>query len=175
MIADEAPGEIIRLGVDDEMLDHFGLTKGGRNLHIDGILTAVGGEALWEYLMKRLENEYPTRDYTRVIQKPDLSKYDPETIQNIRDIVENYRESITSDKWTEIESELEEVNGFINRYEKEAEIDKDLGAIVKEDNLLKELASKLAEVKPILDKIEELTKQKRESRGGSHSEGKTTG
>jgi hypothetical protein len=162
MIADEAPGEIVRLGVDDEMLEHFGLTKGGANLHIDGLLNAVGGEALWESLQDRLEQEYPTRDYTRVIQKPDLSEYDPEAIRNIRDIVSNYRELITSDKWTEIESGLRQVNGFIDVDEKETEIDEDLGKIVKEDNLLKELASKLAEVKPILDKMERAIKENQE-------------
>lgn len=111
MIAAEAPGEIVRLGVDDKMLEYFGLTKGGKNLHIDGVLAVVGGEALWEYLQDRLEEEYPIRDYTRVIGKPDLSTYDPEAIRNIREIVYDYRESITSDKWTEIESELTEV-GF---------------------------------------------------------------
>lgn len=172
MIAAEAPGKIVRLGVDDEMLEHFGLTKGDSTTHIDGVLSVVGASALWEYLQNRIEREYPTRDYTRVIQKPDLSKHDPETIRNIRDIVTNYRESITSDQWTKIESELEEVEGFINVNDKETEIDNDLGKIVKEDVLLKELAVKLAEVKPILDKMKKAVKSKQEAnskddRGGS--------
>lgn len=165
MIAAEAPGEIVRLGVDDKMLDHFGLTKGGSNSHIDGVLLAVGGEALCEYLMQRLEEEYPTRDYTRVIEKPDLSKHDPKEIQTTRDIVYNYRESITSDKWTEIESELTKVEGFIHVADKRTDIDNELGKIVEEDKLLKELASKLAEVKPILDKMEKSIKDKQKKKG----------
>jgi hypothetical protein len=164
MIADEAPGEIVRLGVDDEMLQHFGLSKGGRNTKIDGILNAVGGEALWEYLKGRLEEEYSTRDYTRVISKPDLSKHDPEAIKNIRDIIYKYRESITADKWDEIESKLTEVNGFINVDEKRDEIEEELGRIVEADTLLKELASKLADVKPILDKMENVLKAKEDEK-----------
>ena len=160
MIANEAPGEIVRLGVDDEV-SVLWLNQRGKNLHIDGVFQRWR-EALWECLQDRLEREYPIRDYTRVIGKPDLSAYDPEAIRNIRDIVYNYRELITSDKWTEIESELTEVEGFILVDEKTTEIEQELGNIVKEDSLLKELASKLAEVKPILDKMENEVKSKQE-------------
>jgi predicted flap endonuclease-1-like 5' DNA nuclease len=172
MIADEAPGEIVRLGVDDELLQHFGLSKGGRNTKIDGVLLAVGGEALWEYLKDRLEEEYPTRDYTRVIEKPDLSIHDPEAIKNIRDIIYNYRESITADSWAEIESKLTEVEGFINVDEKRDEIDDKLGKIVEADELLKELAAKLAEVKPILDKMENAMKAKEDEKQKKEQEEK---
>lgn len=153
MIADEAPGEIVRLGVDDKMLQDLGLAKGGNNTKIDGVLAAVGGESLWEYLMGRLGEEYPTRNYTRVIEKPDLSKHDPKGIRDIRDTISKYRELITSDKWEEIESGLEEVEGFIHVNERRAEIDEELGAIVEKNPLLKELALKLEGVTPILDKI----------------------
>jgi predicted flap endonuclease-1-like 5' DNA nuclease len=172
MIADEAPGEIVRLGVDDAMYQHFGLTPGGNNTKIDGVLAAVGGEALWEYLMERLEEEYPTRDYTRVIEKPDLSIHDPEAIKNIRDIIYNYRESITADSWAEIESKLTEVEGFINVDEKRDEIDDKLGKIVEADELLKELAAKLAEVKPILDKMENAMKAKEDEKQKKEQEEK---
>jgi predicted flap endonuclease-1-like 5' DNA nuclease len=172
MIADEAPGEIVRLGVDDAMYQHFGLTPGGNNTKIDGVLAAVGGEALWEYLMERLEEEYPTRDYTRVIEKPDLSKHDPEAIKNIRDIIYKYRDSITAHEWAEIESKLTEVNGFINVDEKRDEIDEELGKIVEADELLKELASKLADVKPILDKIENALRAKEDEKRKKEQEEK---
>jgi hypothetical protein len=44
--------------------------------------------------------------------------------------------------------------------EKRDEIDKRLGKIIESDETLKETASKLAEIKPLLDKIDNLTKGK---------------
>jgi hypothetical protein len=84
MIADEAPGEIVRLGVDDAMYQHFGLdTSKPINHKIDGVLSVVGSEALAEYLLERMEEAYPTRDYNRVISvTPFLSKHYPQAIND---------------------------------------------------------------------------------------------
>jgi len=201
-IASEVSESVQWLGVNEKMLDYFGLSKTNKHMvvpyrpkkkrvkdetfreivesdsrfsdtvdieflktnkiELDAILTAVGSERLWEYLTNKLKEHYPTRDYTRVIEKPDLSKHDPEAIKNIRDTIYNYRDSITADKWTEIESSLQEVEGFIDVEEKGSEIDKELGKIVEDDTLLKELAAKLAELKPILDKIQNASKTKQE-------------
>jgi predicted flap endonuclease-1-like 5' DNA nuclease len=169
-IATEARIPIERLGVDHEMRNHFGLSSD--YVKIDDILAAVGSEAVWEYLMEKLEKLHPERDYTRVISKPDLSKHDPEAIKNIRDIIYKYRESITADKWTEIESELTEVEGFIHVDEKRSEIEEELGKIVEADTLLNELASKLAEVKPILDKMENAMKAKEDEKRKKEQEEK---
>ncbi|HEY9387421.1 MAG TPA: helix-hairpin-helix domain-containing protein [Nitrososphaeraceae archaeon] len=158
-IATEARIPIERLGVDDEMRNHFGLSSD--YVKIDDILAAVGSEAVWEYLMEKLKKLHPTRDYGRVLRKPDLSKFDPEEIKRLRDTIYKYRELITAEKWAEIESGLTEVEGFINVDEKRAEIENVLGdGIVKKDPLLNELNAKIKELKPILDKMENVLKAK---------------
>ena len=191
-MADDA-GDIPRLGVDDEMLEYFGLSRETSNLtvaahykidvisrieglvsgdvleflrhrkiEIDAVLAVVGSERFWEYLIHKLKEHYPTRDYTRVIEKPDLSEHDPEEIKNIKDIINKYRESITAEEWENIESALAEVEGFIDDVEaKRTEIENErLGKLVENDVLLKELGTKLSEVKPILNKMEKALEDK---------------
>jgi hypothetical protein len=186
-------GDIPRLGVDDEMLKHFGLSRETpnmtvaahykidvisriehlissdvleflrhRKIEIDAVLAVVGSERFWEYLVHNLKQHYPKRDYTRVIEKPDLSEHDPKEIKNIKDIINKYRESITSEEWENIESELSEVESFIEDIEaRRNEVEnQSLGKIVENDALLKELGTKLSEVKPILNKMEKALEEK---------------
>jgi hypothetical protein len=188
-------GDIPRLGVDQEMLDYFGLNRESKTLsapakaaknvinpikdlvsadvleflkrrkvEIDAVLAHVGPERFWEYLINKLQEYYPKRDYTRVIStSPDLSNYYPEASKDIERCIKEYVDAIVADEEEKIETELEEFEGIIDDVpEKRNEIDKRLGAIVENDEHLKELDGRLAEIKPILDNLAILTKEKQE-------------
>jgi predicted flap endonuclease-1-like 5' DNA nuclease len=174
MIADEAPGEIVRLGVDDAMYQHFGLdTSKPINHKIDGVLSVVGSEALAEYLLERMEEAYPTRDYNRVISvTPFLSKHYPQAINDFDSRIRSYVGSIIFEEQQQIEKELEEVEGFIDVHEKRDEIDERIGKIIEADENLKEIASKLDELKPLLDKIDGIVKAKEDEKRKKEQEEK---
>jgi hypothetical protein len=185
-IASEVSEGIAWLGVDEETLTHFGLSKENKQIviayepkkqritpykfrklvesdgrfrdvdieflqhkkvEIDAVLTSVGSKRLWEYFMNKLEKLYSTWDYNRAISsKPSLLHHYPQQIQNFKQYLNSYVDSIVTEEQKKIESELEKVNGFIDIAEKAKEIDKRLGAIVENDEHMREIASKTEEM-----------------------------
>jgi predicted flap endonuclease-1-like 5' DNA nuclease len=212
-IASELSESVEWLGVNEDMLRHFGLSKQDKRMvvpyrpkkkrikeatfreivesdsrfsdtvdieflktnkiELDAILTAVGSERLWEYLTNKHKEYYPTRDYTRVIDRPNLESHYPEEVKTAKEIIDKYVTSVTEPDWQKIEAELVEVEGFIEDVlQKEAQIDGQLGKIVKEDALMQELGAKFAEVKPILDKMENALKAKEDEKRRKEQEEK---
>jgi predicted flap endonuclease-1-like 5' DNA nuclease len=204
-IASELSESVEWLGVNEDMLRHFGLSKQDKRIavpyrpkkkrvkeetfreivesdsrfsdtvdieflktnkiELDAILTAVGSKRLWEYLTNKHKEYYPTRDYTRVIDRPNLESHYPEEVKTAKEIIDKYVTSITDPDWQNIEAELEEVEGFIEDVQqKEAQIDGQLGKIVKEDAIMKELGAKFAEIKSILDRMENALKEREEKK-----------
>jgi hypothetical protein len=100
-----------------------------------------------EYITHKLVKLFPTRDYNRVISSsPNLSLYYPKAIQNFNSYIDRYVESLVSEEERKIESELENVPGFIDVEDKRKEIGKRLGKIVENDEHLKEISSKFEEM-----------------------------
>jgi hypothetical protein len=197
-------GDIPRLGVDQEMLDYFGLDKYDptlsvpmkadkdvitpiedlvssdvleflkyKKVEIDSVLAVVGNERFWEYLIKKLEEYYPTRNYTRVIDpKPDASNYYPSIILSLEISFKRYINLILEDEHKKIAGELEEVEGFIDDVRlKKCEIHKRYMAIVDKNPILKELGEKLAtEIRPLLDKLDASTKELSDKRARTEKE-----
>jgi len=196
-------GDIQRLGVDQEMLDYFGLDRESKTLsvlakakkdvitpiqdlvdgdtleylkrrkvEIDAVIAVVGNKRFWEYLIKKLEEYHPTRDYTRVIEPaPDLSGYYPESAKDIEHTIKRYADVIVADERKKITDELEEYEGLIDDIGvKRFEILKTQGAILEKDEYLKELNEKLKEVKPLLEKIQNLTKEIEKQQEGAKKE-----
>ncbi len=69
-----------------------------------------------------------------------------ESYQKFNSYIEEHVQSLLTEEQQKIESELENVEGFINVADKREEIDKRLGKIVENDSHLKEIASKLEEM-----------------------------
>src|SRR5215216_5168383 len=183
-------GDIPRLGVDQEMLDYFGLDKNNPNLsvpmkaakdvitpikdlvssdvlqflkykkvEIDAVLAAVGNERFWEYLMHKLQQYYPTRDYTRVIKSsPEVSNYYPTVVYGLQSVLGKYIDLILQDESSATKDELKEVEGFIeNINQRRQDIDKRYRAIVDKDETLKEIDEKLTtEIQPLIDRLKRL-------------------
>jgi len=111
-------------------------------IEIDAILADQGAEKLWGYLQDLLKEEFPNRNYLRVIDPaPDLSKHYPPIVQQLRLYYDKRAREITEPESKKIEEELKDVDGFIDVEQKEKEIlDYRLGKIVLEDQLLKDIA-----------------------------------
>jgi hypothetical protein len=141
--------------VDIDFLQH-------EKVEIDAVLAHVGAAKLWEYIKDMLGKEYPTRNYNRVIESvPDtLKDHYPDAIKTLNEYIDNRAHEITSDESEKIESELEEVEGFIEVKEKRKEIDKRCGEIIEKDSTLNEIAAKVA------SSIEEKEGQKGKGKGG---------
>lgn len=143
-----------------------------KKIELNAVLATVGPERLWGYFKELLQQEYPTRDYNRAIEShPDLTRYYPIGIRIFNEYIKEHENSIVQKDVEEIESELEDVEGFINVPEKEEEIDKRLGTIIENDELLKEVGSKLEETfkgrdpkrwMELAKKLEEEDKKRRE-------------
>ena len=178
---------VVWLGVNEEMLKHFGLFKENKQrvvpynpkkdrikpetfkkmvesdnrfygtvdidflkenkVELDAILSHVGSERLWNYLMNKLKESYPTRDYTRVISsKPSLLDHYPQTIKNFNQYIHSHVDSLIAKESEKIESELKDVEGFIDVKEKRQDIDKRLGKLIENDKHLTGMASKIEEM-----------------------------
>ena len=111
-------------------------------IEIDAILADQGAEKLWGYLQELLMEEFPKRNYLRVINPaPDLSKHYPPIVQQIKLYYDQRASEITEQESKKISEELKDVEGFIDVEQKEKEIlDDRLGKIVLEDQLLKDIA-----------------------------------
>jgi hypothetical protein len=176
-------GDIPRLGVDQDMLNYFGLDRESTNIsvktthkidvmtrikdlvsaddyeflkrrkvEIDAVIAVVGSQRFWEYLIEKLGEYYPTRNYNRVIKTaPDTSSFYPQPIKDIDSSLQSYINLILDDEEEKIETELEEYEGFIeNIGKKNLEIDKQYQAIIAKDETLDELDKKLTtEIKPL--------------------------
>jgi hypothetical protein len=116
-------------------------------IELDAILAAVGSEDLWKYLMDKLKESYPTRDYNRVLSsRPSLLNHYPQSARNLVRYMHNYADSLISKEREKIEAELKDAEGFIEVEKKKEEIDKRLGYIVEADPHLKNIGKKLEEL-----------------------------
>jgi hypothetical protein len=102
-------------------------------LELDSIVSAVGAEALWKYVVYRLgELLTETRDYTNVIDAPNPEDYYPDEIIQLTDYIREFTEYAYSDKRDSIQKdELSNVKGLLQTEEKKESIDKDLSPFPK--------------------------------------------
>jgi hypothetical protein len=116
-------------------------------IELDAILAAVGSEELWKYLIERLKESYPTRDYNRVISsRPSLLNHYPQSIRNLVRYMHNYVDSLISKEREKIVAELKDVEGFIEVEKRKEEIDKRLGDVVEADPRLRKMGLELEEL-----------------------------
>ena len=110
-------------------------------------MAAVGAEALWKYLVYRLEEVFPEpRDYTNVIDKPEPQDYYPDELTEIMDCLNEFVKVTYSDKWKAIQDEeLAEVKGLLQTEEKKKDIRDRLQNTVAENKGIKKIVRKLKE------------------------------
>ena len=103
-----------------------------KRIEIDSVLASVSNEDFWNYIIERINELFPTRNYNRSIE---IDTYVFPSILNqfIRNLASRIAD-IQAPRRAEITDELEEVEGFFEDIDdKEKEIKKDLKSIVEED------------------------------------------
>ncbi|MGC1133753.1 MAG: hypothetical protein WA941_13085 [Nitrososphaeraceae archaeon] len=126
--------------VDLEFLMH-------RRIEIDAILAKVGDERFFEFIMYKLKEISPNRDYNRAITiSTELFNKDnfdllPEPVKKFLTVVQNVTDEATSEVKETIETELSSVEGFIEVPDKEKEIADHLTEAISENEKMKEISS----------------------------------
>ena len=119
-------------------------------LELDSIISAVGAEGFWKYIVHRLDEVFTEpRDYRDVIDEPNPEDYYPDEIIQFSDYIKEFIEYAYSDKWDSIqEDELASVKGLLQTEEKKEFIDNDLQDTVDAHEDVKTIIS---EIKKLID------------------------
>ena len=138
-----------------------------RRIEIDAILVQVGNEGLWKYLMHQITTKEPIRDYTPIIEQPEIEDMYPEDISTALKNVKDFTNDFVKDKWEEIEKGLKEVKGELLKPAEEDDNNKEeLTGIVKTHR--KEIIVKfIEEFNAILDANDNDDNENQSNQGGS--------
>jgi len=118
-----------------------------RRIEIDSVMIAVNNnQKFWEYILKKLEEQFPTRDYSRAIDIP--KHVVPTTLEKLNDMVRILCIHLTRDKRNEISSKYHGYEGFIGDVDEEEKTNsEELKSVIEKDKQVME---------PILTKIQDL-------------------
>ncbi len=172
LIAQEVP-TIPRIGVDPEMVEELGLsreeveeaydTKDGKapkqhlkalppelakevkekRIEIDAVIATAGPERFWSIVEKRVAELAPKRDLRRSVELADRDLIPQEILQPLTRIEERVAQ-LARQKYEPIEEELKEWKGLADIEEVEDDVRLRVTRALREDSLIKSLASELA-------------------------------
>jgi hypothetical protein len=116
-------------------------------IEIDSVMIAVNdNQKFWEYIVKKLEEQFPTRDYNRAIEIPEHVV--PTILEKLNDIVRIISTRLTQDKRNEISSKYHDYEGFIDDVDEEEKANsEELKTFIEKDKQVME---------PLLSKIQDL-------------------
>ncbi len=84
----------------------------GKRIEINSVKTKVGTEKLWEWIIYRLKEVFPNRNYNRAIEVPTAVK--PDDLKAFYTEIENRIESCIECESGKIKDELTNIEGFIH-------------------------------------------------------------
>jgi hypothetical protein len=122
-----------------------------KRIEIDAILAQVGDERFWEYIMSRLKEIFPTRNYNRAISLPEryskeksdlLPKATKKLVRYIMDLTEDG----TEETETAIKTSLEKVDGFLDVQEQKKKNMKQLTEALAQYVDMKKLDDKISDI-----------------------------
>lgn len=122
-----------------------------KRIEIDAILAQVGDERFWEYIMSRLKEIFPTRNYNRAISLPEryskeksdlLPKATKKLVRYIMDLTEDGSEETE----TAIKKGLEKVDGFLDVHEQKKKNMKQLTEALAQYEDMKKLDDKISDI-----------------------------
>ncbi len=122
-----------------------------RRVEIDAILAQVGDERFWEYIMSRLKEIFPTRNYNRAISLPEryskeksdlLPKATKKLVRYIMDLAEDGTPEIE----TAIKTSQEKVDGFLDVQEQKKKNMEKLTETLAQYDEMKMLDDKISEI-----------------------------
>ena len=112
-----------------------------KRIEIDSMLAQVGAERFWEFILEKLKNIFPTRNYNRAIDVPTFVL--PTKINNLIIKIQNKISEDQSEERTKIIQGLDNVEGFLDIESKEKEIEQRLRNIVSDSKYVEELIKTL--------------------------------
>ena len=135
--------------------DRFGAVDTGfletTRIEIDAILAQVGAERFWNWIMERLKELYPTRNYNRAIELP--AKYSeernnllPEEAKTLIEHIYETANTATEQTENDIETEQESIEGFIEVAERKKKNIERLTDAIKNDSNMKPLNLEISKV-----------------------------
>ena len=147
--------EIIEKDLRFENVDIKFLSK--RRIEINAVLAKVGDERFWKFIMNRLTELFPTRNYNRAIQLPskddevDETVLYPNAIKRFILHVREIRSNVVEKTEEQIEEEQNKVRGFLDVAE---QIKKNKDRVIKviaEDEQISKIESGITKLCESLD------------------------
>jgi hypothetical protein len=118
-----------------------------KRIEIDSVMIAVNdNQKFWEGIIKKFEEQFPTRDYNRAIDIPEYVV--PTTLEKLNDMVRILSTRLIQDKRNEISSKYRDYKGFIDDVDEEEKANsEELKNVIERDKQVME---------PLLSKIQDL-------------------
>jgi hypothetical protein len=123
-----------------------------KRIEINAVLAKVGPEKFWEFIMFILKKHYPKRNYNRAIElpskDPDMDETDlyPPAIRSLFLHVREVRDTTVKTTEEQIESEQEEVEGFLEVEEqKKKNVDR-VKKVIADNEDVKKIEAEIAEL-----------------------------
>ena len=143
-------------------------------IEIDAILARVGHEGLWKYLMHQVTTMEPIRDYTPIIEQPEIEDIYPEDISTALENVNEFTNGFVKDKWKKIEKRLKKVKGKLLKPSEEDENNKQKLMDIVETHSKEIIEKFIEEFNAISDSIENENGKENESNGNQFNQGRPT-
>ncbi len=118
-----------------------------KRIEIDSVMIAVNdNQKFWEYILKELKEQFPTRHYYRAIVTPEYVI--PTPLEKLNDIVKILSTRLIRHKRKEISSKYRNYEGFIDDVDEEEKANsEELKTVIEKDKQVME---------PLLSKIQDL-------------------
>jgi len=118
---------------------------GKKRIEIDSIMSAVGAEKFWKFVIKRLEKQFPERDYNRSLLIQENIK--PEIYWNFVDMLNAKIKDVLKEDIKKIRKNLRNYKGIIKDVgKKEEQIANDLQNMVDKHSNLEPLRAKIQDI-----------------------------
>jgi len=124
-----------------------------KRIELDSVVRKVGNQRFWQYVVDKLIDEFPTRNYNRAIKVPDYVFPD-----ELHELASLLQEIITEELKDEVRKNKEELSHVEKIYEDVEQVEYD----IKDE--FKEFITMNAATGPALKKIEKLTDTLKKSR-----------
>ena len=113
-----------------------------KRIEIDSILAAVKNNArFWEFILDKLEEKFPTRNYNRAVDIPEYVI--PDCVVELNDIVREKATYILKEERSRIQKKFSNNRGFLDVTKFDKAIPDHFKKIIEEDNTIKSLLRRI--------------------------------
>jgi 5S rRNA maturation endonuclease (ribonuclease M5) len=95
------------------------VTYSANRIEIHAVKNKVGKERFWKWIVEKIENAAPTRDYNRAVEMPDPSIYDPDELDGVIAMVRTSIRQILDPLIEYKKGQLREYQGLIQDVDEE--------------------------------------------------------